>query len=650
MKKWMQLMRFESGAKGMSSSMKKCWSIAVCCVAVMSFHGAYGVEPSATQRVATVRSNQVQGVVESADKDSRIVHLRLVDGSTQKVRIADNVYIHSLVGHDEIQRMKDLAGMDAFPSGARVAVAGLEYSDSAEILAKDVTVFGESDNGLVYEQSDWWASQARNLADFWIRVQLGEGETWDVSGYRTNITKTGSKRLETVNLQETATISRLIYGLSSTYILNGNPRVLKAASELVRYQRERMRMVSADGKHVYWLHAIRGGRPVLTSLFADDAGTIPLYEQIYCLAGLTQYYRITGDSNVLSDIEKTVQFMDDYFWDKEPANPLAQGYFSHLNPGTMKPADAAGQNALKKNWNSVGDHLPAYLENLYLGTKNPKYLTRLSQLGTLIATHFPDPQSPFVNERFDAAWKPDHQYAWQQNRGVVGHNLKIAWCLTRLYHLNGDKKLLGVAKKCGDEMLRLGQDGKRGGWYDVMERVTDPVTGRYELAWHDRKAWWQQEQGILANYILFAETKEPKYLASARAGAGFYNLAFPDHDDGDVFFDVQSDGTPYLLGDRADKGSHSKSGYHNMELTYFSHLYTNLLVKKRPVILHFSPGLDAGGTTFSVQPISLPPGSVTLVQATLDGKPCTTFDPKNLTVRLPKWNVPQLLTVTLAPR
>jgi mannose/cellobiose epimerase-like protein (N-acyl-D-glucosamine 2-epimerase family) len=591
----------------------------------------------------------VQGVIESAEPTSRTVNLRLVDGSLQKVRVADNAYIHSLVGHDEIQRMRDASGMEALPKGARVAVTGLEYSDAAEILAKEVTLFGTSDSGLVYEQPDWWSSQAKHLADFWIRVQLGEGDSWDASSYRTDITKTGTKRLETVNLQETATLSRLIYGLSSTYILNGNPRVLKAASELVRYQRERMRIESANGKYVYWLHAIRGGRPVLPSIFVDDAGTIPLYEQIYCLAGLTQYFRITGDPTVLSDIEKTVRFMDDYFWDKGPSDPLAQGYFSHVHPGTLSPADAAGQNALKKNWNSVGDHLPAYLENLYLGTRNAAYLNRLSQLGTLIATHFPDPQSPFVNERFDAAWKPDHGYAWQQNRGVVGHNLKIAWCLTRLYHLNNDKKLLAVAKKCGDEMIRLGQDGKRGGWYDVMERAPDPVTGRYELAWHDRKAWWQQEQGILANYILFAETKDPKYLDSAQAGAGFYNLAFPDRDDGDVFFDVQSDGTPYLLGDRADKGSHSKSGYHNMELTYFSHLYTNLLVKKQPVLLHFSPSLDAGGTTFQIQPISLPPGSVSLVAATLNGKPCTTFDRKALTVTLPKWTTPQLLTVTLAP-
>ena len=117
-----------------------------------------------------------------------------------------------------------------------------------------------------------------------------------------------------------------------------------------------------------------------------------------------------------------------------------------------------------------------------------------------------------------------------------------------------------------------------------------------------------------------------------------------------MFFDVQADGTPFLIGDRADKGSHSKSGYHNMELTYFAHLYTNLLVNKRPVTLHFAPCEAVGGTTFSVQPISLPPGSVELTSATLDGLPFKDFDSKALTVRLPKWESPRLLTVTLTPK
>ncbi len=604
---------------------------------------------AAPPTVPEVRFDRVQGVViESHPQQKRLI-VKMPGGKTQAVRIADNAWLHTLRQLDERERAVDPKAVDRLQPGSWLAASGLIYSDSPELLAKEVSLFGPQENALVLEQPDWWSSQAREVAEFWIRTQFGKGEVGDASGYRTVITKSGEKRPDWLNLQETDTISRLVYGLSSAYLMNGNPRVLRAAAELVRYQRERLRVESADGRTVSWLHALRDGRPVLASRFSDDEGTIPLYEQIYAVAGLTQYYRITGDPEVLADIEKTVRFMDQYYWDAAPANALARGYFSHIHPGTLRPEDAAGSNARKKNWNSVGDHLPAYLENLYLGTRKPEHLRRMRELGTLIATHFPDPTSPFVYERFDADWKPDLTYTWQQNRAVVGHNLKIAWCLTRLYHLTGDREFLGVARSAADKMLIYGQDPRRGGWYDVIERKPD-ANGRYEHAWHDRKAWWQQEQGILANYILFAETGEAKYLDSARAGSGFFNLAFLDHDDGEVFFDVQSDGTPYLIGDRADKGSHSKSGYHILELDYFAHLYTNLLVQKRPVVLNFYPDASAGGTRFEVQPISLPPGKVKIASVTLNGKPYHHFDAQGMSVNLPHMNQAQHLSVTLAPR
>ena len=50
----------------------------------------------------------------------------------------------------------------------------------------------------------------------------------------------------------------------------------------------------------------------------------------------------------------------------------------------------------------------------------------LGRVTNLIIEKFPDPDPkvPYVNERFRANWEPDQKYSWQQNRAVVGHNLK----------------------------------------------------------------------------------------------------------------------------------------------------------------------------------------------------------------------------------
>ena len=116
---------------------------------------------------------------------------------------------------------------------------------------------------------------------------------------------------------------------------------------------------------------MEGEKLIIPSENPDDAGTIPLYEQIYALAGLAQYYRISLDWEVLEDIRRTLNSFQGYYHDvkgrAEPEFPGEGGYFSHIDYATMRPdSPALGRNMSRKNWNSVGDHLPAYLVNLLL--------------------------------------------------------------------------------------------------------------------------------------------------------------------------------------------------------------------------------------------------------------------------------------------
>ncbi len=103
--------------------------------------------------------------------------------------------------------------------------------------------------------------------------------------------------------QEVATLSRLIYGLASAYHLTGNMRFLDAAASGVEYQRKNFKLPGVDGQTVLWVSARNGRRFQVTASSGDDRGTIPLYEQIYALAGLAQYYRITLDPEVLAEIK-----------------------------------------------------------------------------------------------------------------------------------------------------------------------------------------------------------------------------------------------------------------------------------------------------------------------------------------------------------
>lgn len=626
------------------------------------------VSSIAYSNVAQVRSDLIIGSIINADSVRNIMTVQLRDGSNISVILTQDTDIHFI--SNLLPGRSDPPTIEAILKGwigQSVAVSGLIYFDQpAQLYAKELLLLTDGQGGYQFENQDWWRIQAQTIADFWIRAQgleLVAKNPRKIASikYRTVVTKVGTHRSEKEQrnrLQETATLSRLIYGLSSAYLMNGNQDLLNVASALVAYQQQNMR-VDLNAEHVFWIHALDGKKRIIAPLAGDDVGTIPLYEQIYCLAGLTQYYRITQDSKVLADIRKTLSFIDRFYWDKKNL-----GYFSHIDPTLLEkhkigPLPSPDQvlnsvpcnNNRKKNWNSIGDHLPAYLMNLYLGTREPIYLKQLESLSTLIANHFPVSDSPFVLERFNEFWAPDLTYSWQQDRGVVGHNLKIVWCLTQMFNLTGDLAFRQVATSIAEKMRAYGEDLHCGGWYDVIQRHPDPTTGRYLHVWHNRKAWWQQEQGILANYILYLTTNNPAYLESARSGAAFYNFAFLDRLDSGTFFDATADGIPFLNDqERVDKGSHSKSAYHDIELTYYANIYVNLLMHGRNINLYFRPKSSTLGQILYVQPVALPVSKVELKEVYINGKQYGTFNKDDLAITLPRSAKPLSIKVVLGPK
>jgi hypothetical protein len=92
------------------------------------------------------------------------------------------------------------------------------------------------------------------------------------------------------------------------------------------------------------------------------------------------------------------------------------------------------------------------------------------------------------------------------------------------------------------------------------------------------------------------------------------------------------------------------SGYHSFELCYLAQVYTNLLITRHPLDLHFKPLPGAfPGRLLRVAPDILPPGRVVLQHAWIDGEPYDQFDARAMTVRLPDATESVRVKVTLAP-
>ncbi len=582
-------------------------------------------------------SDTIAGYVTHYDQTKAVFGLKTSDGREFQAKLTDTTYAE--LARNLGEPYQDCTGNigSMLVPGRYMYAYGVFYAEQGDhkFEAKRIIFNGRKENEYSFEKQNWWINQIRELGDFYLLAQF-QGKPVDYRDYRTTLAITGEKRGDF--RQETDTISRLVYGFATAYMMTGDERYLEGAEKGTEYLRDHMRFFDPDENIIYWYHGIdvAGNREtkVFASEFGDDYMGIPAYEQIYALAGPIQTYRVTGDPRILDDAEKTIDLFDRYFIDKEKG-----GYYSHLDPITLdaKSSSLPERNRGKKNWNSVGDHAPAYLINLYLATGEEKYAKFLEYTFDTIAKYFPDfDNSPFVQEKFFDDWSKDQTWGWQQNRAVVGHNLKISWNLMRMQSLTPKDEYVKLAEKIAEVMPAVGSDLQRGGWYDVVERTLGEDEESHRFVWHDRKAWWQQEQAILAYMILTGCLHNEEYHRLARESASFYNAFFLDHDDGAVFFNVLANGIPFLMGNERLKGSHSMSGYHSFELCYCAAVYTNLLITKQPMDLFFHP-LPGGfkDNILRVSPDILPPGSISIGSVTIDDEPYTDFDAAGLTVKLP---------------
>ena len=297
-----------------------------------------------------------------------------------------------------------------------ISVQGIYLEDGVNrrIDARIIEIVQSLDGEFLFEQSHWWLTQIARLADTWLGFLFPNKMTYEIDDfklYQTNLNIIGLRTDD--NIQESSTLSRLIYGLASAYLLTGCESYLSAARAGVQYQRETFRSLTDDGKSCFWAAGKRktqySYQLYMTSQNGDDRDTVPLYEQIYALAGLAQYYRITLDWEVMDDIHRTIRTFNEFYLDYESkyGKDAFGDYFSHLDYATLDwDSSALGDNQAKKNWNSIGDHIPAYLVNLILSLeplpvqdgssedmqqflKICKQLLRTSS--TIILEQFPDP-------------------------------------------------------------------------------------------------------------------------------------------------------------------------------------------------------------------------------------------------------------------
>ena len=337
--------------------------------------------------------------------------------------------------------------------------------------AKRLVFLGRNVGEYNFEKPTGGSTRSDQLAQFYRRAQFGTGPI-DYRDYRTIIHLGGDKTDN--HLQETDTISRLVYGFASAYLLTGEDRFLEAAEEgtavparahalLRRRRRHRLLVPRHPGRR----------RPASRSCSPPSSATtttsIPMYEQIYALAGPIQTYRVTGDPRILDDADAHDRPVRQVL----PRPRAGRLLLAHRpDRRSTRAPTSLRHNRARKNWNSVGDHAPAYLINLYLATGEQR-VRRLPgahlrhdrrALPGLRATARSSRSSSSRTGATTTTW------GWQQNRRRRPQpEDRLEPDAHAVAAAQGQLRRPGRARS-PTIMPAVGSDQQRGGWYDVVER------------------------------------------------------------------------------------------------------------------------------------------------------------------------------------
>ena len=440
-----------------------------------------------------------------------------------------------------------------------------------------------------------------SCAQFWLGTYDNER-----GGYFTFIDKFGNvKGTNKYMLTQT----RNTYGYVRAYMLTGDTTYLSMARKGLDF----MYQHAWDNAYGGWYRALDiNGNPI--GRYADKSA----FDQLYGLLGISAYYEATADTGDWQWLLKGYEHNEEIYWDNRP---------SYL--GYYDTADFNGLNGRNKSFNATVDAITTHILYLYLLTEDQAYKSRLQRLADQIINHLVasmDYQAIGFVEIYDSQWN------WNDDEPmtIMGHLLKTAWCLARIYHIDPDESYIPAAEKLVSEVLQKGYDHEFGGPYKDYNRITGEM-----LMWGNPdilKTSWAMEQAMTAGLQLYGITGDIQYLQMADETLDFFMNYFVDHEYGEVYMDRTRTGG---FAWNEDKGNEWKAGYHSIEMGYYAYLYGNLFVKNRPVTLHYNFVQSPENRTILLTPLAIVDSNLKIEQVLWEGHPYTNYDPEDRTLELP---------------
>ncbi|MBL7741555.1 MAG: AGE family epimerase/isomerase [Chitinophagaceae bacterium] len=327
--------------------------------------------------------------------------------------------------------------------------------------------------------------------------------------------------------------SRILWTFSAAYQYEAKPVYREMADKAYRYIVDHF----IDRKYggVYWSVDCMGNR-------LDTRKQI--YGLAFCIYGLAEYYKISGDTMALHLAKDIYGKIEQYSFDKEKG-----GYYEAFTQGWKVTDDlrlSAKDDNEKKTMNTHLHIIEAYA-NLYSVWADEKLKDNIRHLLAVFDKYIINPQTRhlnlFMNEN------------WQMRSSLIsyGHDIEATWLLPECAAIINDDAYTGRFRKISIQLADAAVEGldKDGGlWYEY-----EPGKDH----WIKEKHSWPQAEAMVGFFHAYRVTGEEKYLQYSLDVWEFVKKHIKDTGKGEWFWGVHEDHSPM----NKEKAGFWKCPYHN---------------------------------------------------------------------------------------
>ncbi|PWH11892.1 MAG: hypothetical protein DDG60_15940 [Anaerolineae bacterium] len=358
-----------------------------------------------------------------------------------------------------------------------------------------------------------------------------------------------------LNLEYTVSRSRQTYAYGVAFHLTGDPRYLEYAKAGVDYLRQNAFDRKNGGTYALWNGESQTWEPALP--FRNPQ------ELAYSLLGISFYYYLTRDPEVLPDILAVKNFIFENYYNPD-LNALQW----------MQAADGSGTNPRDKRLVAQLDNLNAYMvlvTPLLPEPERSQWKADMVKLANLMIDEFYSEEDGLffltVNDPTQKSLK---------NAGTdFGHSIKAMWMIYHVGRIADVPDLVSFAQTNGPRVLERAYLAENGSWANGYE------TGGVLVK--DKEWWVYNELNQFTLEMALADPSLARYLPQT---TDYYFRYFVDHKHGEVWTMIDN-ATNQPKAGALPKSWPWKNAYHSFEHALIGYL-TAQQMNAQPVTLYYA--------------------------------------------------------------